>query len=83
MPHSLAPKSSPESRYETKLLPLPDAEGIAKTKKLYLDRFGMKLSDEQAADVLGRVMRYISLLSELCSDTASTPENPTKSETTP
>ena len=65
----------------TDLLPTPDAEGIAKVKELYLNRFGISLTDEQADDALGRIMRYIYLLAELCSATASTPENPTKNAT--
>ena len=55
------------------LLPLPDAEGIAKTKELYLNRLGVQLTDHQAADLLGRIMRFLYLTSELCSDTPSTP----------
>lgn len=58
------------------LLPIPDAEGIAKTKEIYLNQFGMTITDEQAGDILGRVMRYLYLTSELCSDTHSTHANP-------
>jgi hypothetical protein len=57
--------------------PTPDAEGIAKTKELYLNRFGKAITDEQAHRVLGSVMRFIYLINQPCSDTPSTPENPT------
>ncbi len=62
------------------LFPLPDDEGIAKMKKMYLNRLSRTLTDEQAAEVLSRVMRYIYLTSELCSDTPSMPENPKKTK---
>lgn len=58
------------------LIPLPDSEGIAKTQELYLNRLGISLTEEEAAEVLSRVMRFLYLTSELCSDTPSTPENP-------
>jgi hypothetical protein len=64
------------------LSPIPDPEGIAKTKDLYLNRFGMALTDEQAADVLGRAMRFIYLTSKLCSPMLSMPENPKKMKST-
>lgn len=62
------------------LLPLPDAEGIAKTKEMYLNRFGKVITDDQAADILGRIMRFLYLTSELCSDTLSTPASPKKTK---
>lgn len=40
---------------------MPDEAGIAETRELYTRRFGMEITDEQAADVLGRVMRFIYL----------------------
>jgi hypothetical protein len=49
----------------TYLLPIPDHQGIEDMKQLYRERFGRKISDEEAAEVLGRVMRFIYLLSEL------------------
>lgn len=57
------------------LLPVPDAQGIAKTRELYLNRFGTEIDEEQAADVLGRVMRLLYLLSEtpIASPTADDP----------
>ena len=58
------------------LYPTPDEEGIAKTKKLYLNRFNLEISDDQASEVLSRVMRYIYLISEQCPDTPSTLESP-------
>ncbi len=59
------------------LLPTPDHIGIAKTKELYLKKYGKVLSDGEAGEILGKVMRYIYLVKETCSSTLSTPENPT------
>ena len=42
--------------------PTPDAEGIDKTKELYLNRFGKTLTDEEAYEVLNTVMRLLYLL---------------------
>ena len=47
------------------LLPTPDKKGIDEIKKLYARRNQIVLSDEQAEDVLGRLMRFTFLLSEL------------------
>ena len=58
------------------LYPLPDNDAIAKTKELYLNQLNIELTDEQAAEVLSRVMRFVYLTSELCSATPSTPESP-------
>lgn len=57
------------------LFPQPDAEGIAKMKDLYLNRFDKELTDEQAAEILARIMRVLYVTSDLCSDTLSTPAN--------
>ena len=43
------------------LLPLPDEEGIRKTKELYKNKFGQDITDEEAMDVLGRIMRFLYL----------------------
>jgi len=59
----------------TFLAPIPDAEGIAKTQEMYLNRFGISLTAEQAAEILGRVMRFLYLTSELCSGTPYMREN--------
>jgi hypothetical protein len=42
-------------------LPVPDAEGIKKTQELYARRFKIDLTNEEAADILGRIMRFIYL----------------------
>lgn len=59
------------------VFPQPDAEGIAKTQELYLNKVGKTLTEGEAREVLSRVMRYLFLLNFPCSDTESTPENPT------
>lgn len=64
------------------LYPIPDPEGLAKTQELFLNRHGVTLSNEEAYEVLNRVMRYLFLINTLtntptCADTPSTPENPT------
>ncbi|HEY0074036.1 MAG TPA: hypothetical protein VGB77_08050 [Abditibacteriaceae bacterium] len=43
------------------ILPTPNAEGIAKTKKLFLDQCGREISDEEAGRLLGGVMRFLYL----------------------
>ena len=63
-----------------KLFPIADAQGIAKVKELYLNRVGRTLSDEEAAEVLTLVMRFIYLTSGACFDMDSTPENPKKTK---
>jgi len=45
------------------LYPVPDAEGLAKTKTFYLNRFGKALSDQEAYDILSSVMRFLYLQS--------------------
>jgi len=57
----------------TDLYPIPDAEGIAKTKEIYLNRFGKSLTDEQAAEILGRVMRFLFFVSELTAEETGAP----------
>src|SRR5690349_5340487 len=58
------------------LLPTPDEEGIAKTQELYLNRIGKTLTNEEAAEVLGRAMRYLFLINHPCSTSPSTLESP-------
>ncbi|MDQ3813099.1 MAG: hypothetical protein M3347_04010 [Armatimonadota bacterium] len=76
------------------LLPLPDATGIAQTKQLFWDKYKKAITDEQAADILGRVMKHLYLTSPLsldsnltinpttnpCFATDSMPENPKKTK---
>jgi len=57
------------------LLPLPDPEGVAQTKELFLNKYGKAISDEQAADILGRVMKYIYLTTELEHPQSTSPCN--------
>jgi len=45
------------------LYPQPDAQGLAKTKDFYLNRFGKTLTDEEAHEVLSAVMRFLYLQS--------------------
>lgn len=47
------------------LLPVPDAEGIAKTKEIVFNRSGCALSDEEASRLLGGLMSYLYLLRRL------------------
>ena len=61
--------------------PTPDAEGIAKTKDLYLNQYGKTLTEEEAYQILFAVMRFLYLINNPleeppCSATPSTPENP-------
>lgn len=51
------------------LVPIPDAQGIAKLQELYLNRFGKRISDEETAEVLGRLMRYLYHLNQLAEET--------------
>ena len=58
--------------------PVPDPEGIEKTKELYLKKYGMILSDRDASEVLALVIRHLFLTQiPSCSDTPATEENPT------
>lgn len=50
------------------LLPLPDAKGIEEMRKLYREKLGKEIADEEAYDVLGRVMRHIYFTSQLEED---------------
>ena len=43
------------------LIPTPDAEGIDKTKELLSSAYGKPVSDEEAAAILGSVMRFLYL----------------------
>lgn len=43
------------------IYPTPSPQGIAKLQAFYLDEYGMTLSDEQAYDILGGVMRFLYL----------------------
>ena len=57
-------------------VPKPSEEGVAKMRQLYFTKCGKEVSDAEAADALGRVMRYLYLMNYPCFDTPSTPENP-------
>lgn len=70
-------EESPSEIAYRSLIPQPDAEGIAKTQELYFTKCGRHISEDEARDVLGRVMRYIYALNFPCSSSDSTPENPT------
>lgn len=65
----------PSSRRQ--LVPLPDVQGIACMQKLYLDKFGIALSDAKAIEVLSRLMQIILVVNFPCLSTESMPENPT------
>ncbi len=75
------------------LLPIPDETGIDKLQKMHLNRIGKEISDEQAAEILRRVMLFIYLLSELSPqsskpkdtscDTRYMLENPRKTKAAP
>ena len=43
------------------LYPIPDAEGLAKTKDFYLNRLGTTITDAEAYEVLNSVMRFLYL----------------------
>ena len=62
------------------LYPTPSAEGIAKIKQLYLNRFAKAITDEEAYEILYSLMRYVYLMTHPCFDTHSTQENPVKNE---
>lgn len=44
--------------------PIPDAEGIAQTKTLYQERLGQDISDQQAHDILARVMHFLYAINQ-------------------
>lgn len=50
------------------LLPIPDEEGIKKTKELLKDKYSKEITDEEAHRLLGGVMKYLFLLQELTND---------------
>ena len=58
-------------------LPLPDSEGLAKTKELYLNRFASTLDDEEAGLVLGSVMAFLYQVSLLRHELAFSPPDET------
>ena len=59
------------------LMPQPDAIGIAETKEICLRKYGRVVTDDEAKEILGRVMRYLFLMNNLppCSSTDNMPEN--------
>jgi hypothetical protein len=59
------------------LQPQPDEVGIAQTKALYLRKYKRVLSETEAGEILGKVMRYMFLVNYSCLDMESTPENQT------
>lgn len=67
----------PDATSEEFVFPQPDAQGIAETKELYFNKLGRTLTDAEAAEALGRVMRYLFLQFSPCSSTESIPESPT------
>ena len=63
------------------LLPQPDSVGITETKKLYLDKYDKVLSDAEAQEILGRLMRHLFLVNyPPCCNSENTFENPTTTE---
>ncbi len=70
-------RKAPSSEF---LLPQPSAAGVAKLRAMYFNRTGREISEDQARDVLHRIMRfhYLNfLINSPCPGTASTPESPT------
>lgn len=65
------------------LMPVPDAQGIRETKEAYKKNLGKDLSDAEAYEVLGRVMRYLFLINNPCFDMPSMPESPTMTPQSP
>ena len=47
------------------LVPVPDEAGVRQTRELYLARLGKEIGGEEAREILGRVMRFLYLLSTL------------------
>ncbi|HEY3329263.1 MAG TPA: hypothetical protein VGK19_04525 [Capsulimonadaceae bacterium] len=45
------------------LMSLPDDEGVAATRRLYAEKYGRLLTDEEAAEALRRMMTFIYLTS--------------------
>jgi len=59
-------------------MPQPNARGIQRTQELYLRKYGRYIGPDEAAEALGKVMRYLFLINNpQCSITPSTPESPT------
>lgn len=58
------------------ICPQPNARGIARTQELYFNVSGRSITEEEARDILARVMRYLFLMNFPCSDTERTPESP-------
>lgn len=62
------------------LLPTPNAEDIAKLRASYFNRTGREIDEDQAREVLTRIMRfqYLNILINApCLDTDFTPASPT------
>lgn len=62
------------------LLPQPSAGGVARLRELYFNRTGRRITEDEARDVLSRLMRFqhLNVLTNApCPGTASTPESPT------
>lgn len=62
------------------LLPQPSAEGVAKLRALYFNRTGREIAEDQAREVLRRIVRfqYLNfLINAPCPSTASTQGSPT------
>lgn len=70
-------RTLPDTTSREFVFPQPDAEGIAKTQEVYLNKVGHALTEAEAREVLSRVMRYLYVLNFPCFDTDSTQENPT------
>lgn len=55
MPRKNYRPSEPTSEW---LLPQPSTEGVRRLMNLYRERTGMEVSEDDARDVLGRIMRF-------------------------
>ena len=74
--------SRPSAAASEFLLPQPSSAGVAKLRAIHFNRTGKTLTEDQARDVLARLMRfqYLNVLTHAPCATASTPESPTTTE---
>ena len=52
----------PHAPHADFLMPRPNESGIARTKELLLRKYGRAVTDDEAAEILRRVMRHLWLV---------------------
>lgn len=85
MPHSLSPASQPRRLLGGPFLPppelpAPNAEEVALFQRLFLARFGVELSEEEAHDQARRLVQFVFLMQHALPYLNETQAEPEKAE---